>query len=297
MVFRASRHRNTLIDFRWNKTYRAPNGVKGGYRDMTGADGEDLILLVPVGTLVHDAETDDLLADLAEEGAEWRLDGGKGGRGNHWFATPTHRTPNHAQPGIPGTEMRVRLELRLLADVGLLGFPNAGKSTLISRISAARPKIADYPFTTLVPNLGVVDMGEGHSFVVADLPGLIEGAADGAGLGHRFLRHLDRCRVLVHLVAADDEGDPVERMRIIEDELEAYDPELASRTRVVALSKIDLLQPDEVEERLAAFRAEGIDALALSAVSGVGVPQLLHIVWGHLASSLVTSVDPPSDDS
>ncbi|MCA9494970.1 MAG: 50S ribosome-binding GTPase, partial [Myxococcales bacterium] len=150
---------------------------------------------------------------------------------------------------------------------------------------------------SLVPNLGVVDMGEGHSFVVADLPGLIEGAADGAGLGHRFLRHLDRCRVLVHLVAADDEGEPVERMRIIEDELAAYDPELASRTRVVALSKIDLLQPDEIEERLAAFRAEGIDALALSAVSGAGVPQLLRIVWDHLASSLVTSVDPPADDS
>ena len=297
VVFRASRHRNTLIDFRFNKVYRAPDGVRGGYRDMTGADGDDLVLLVPLGTLVHDAETDELLADLAEEGAEWRLAGGKGGRGNHWFATPTHRTPNQAQPGIPGTEMRVRLELRLLADVGLLGFPNAGKSTLISRISAARPKIADYPFTTLVPNLGVVDMGEGHSFVVADLPGLIEGAADGAGLGHRFLRHLDRCRVLVHLVAADDEGDPLERMRIIEDELEQYDPELATRTRIVVLSKIDLLSPEEIEERLATFRAEGIDALALSAVSGAGVKPLLQVVWSHLASPLVNALDPLSDDS
>jgi GTP-binding protein len=283
VVFRATTHRNTLIDFRFNKTYRAADGGKGQRKDMTGADGEDLVLLVPIGTLIHDADTEALIADLAEDGAEWQLTGGRGGKGNHFFATPTHRTPTTAQDGIPGTELRVRLELRLLADVGLLGFPNAGKSTLISRISAARPKIADYPFTTLVPHLGVVDMGQGRSFVVADLPGLIEGAAEGAGLGHRFLKHLDRCRVLLHLVSVDGEGDPLERKRIIDAELAAYDEELAKRPQVVVVSKIDAATPEEVEATVTRFRTEGIDALALSAVSGAGIPGLLELLWRWVA--------------
>jgi GTPase len=307
IVFRATVHRNTLIDFRFNKTYRADDGGKGDRRDMTGRGGEPLVLLVPIGTLIHrtadihrtpdeeDAE-DELLADLAADGAEWELPGGRGGKGNHFFATPTHRTPDHAQPGEPGVEMRVRLELKLLADVGLLGFPNAGKSTLISRISAARPKVADYPFTTLVPHLGVVDVGEGRSFVVADLPGLFEGAADGAGLGHRFLRHLERCKVLLHLVAADgSDGEEatvehlLARKRTIDAELQAYDPDLAARPQVVLLSKIDLLSDEAVAELVAGFRAAGLTAVRpISAVSGRGIQDLIHHVWGFLASSLVT---------
>jgi GTP-binding protein len=279
VVFRASTSRNTLIDFRFNKTYRGADGRPGAKKDMTGADGADLVLDVPVGTLIHDADQEVLLADLAAEGDEWRVGGGRGGKGNHFFATPTHRTPDQSQPGEPGTELRVRLELRLLADIGLLGFPNAGKSTLISRISAARPKIADYPFTTLVPQLGVVDLGQGRSFVVADLPGLIEGAAEGAGLGHRFLRHLDRCRLLLHLVAVDGEGDPLERKRIIDAELEAYDPELARRPQLVVVSKIDAAAPGEVDDTLARLRAAGHDAVAISAVSGAGIPALLETLW------------------
>jgi GTP-binding protein len=297
VVFRSTLSRNTLVDIRFNKVYRGGDGKPGGAKDMTGRTGDDLVLLVPVGTVIHDAETDEVLADLAREGDEWRLEGGRGGRGNHFFVSPTHQTPMHAQEGEPGVELRVRLELRLLADVGLLGFPNAGKSTLISRISAARPKIADYPFTTLVPNLGVVAMGEGRSFVVADLPGLIEGAAEGAGLGLRFLKHLERCRVLLHLVAADAELDPVTAVETINGELEAYDPELAGREQIVVLSKIDVLTPEEREEKLTALRDRGYEAHPISAVSGEGLKMLLERVWSRLASSLVTPVEGPDDRS
>jgi GTP-binding protein len=292
IVFRASASRNTLVDFRFNKVYRAPDGKAGAKKKMSGPSGEDLVLLVPIGTIIHDATTDEVLADLTTADAEWRLEGGRGGRGNQWFATATHQTPIHAQPGEEGVEMLVRLELKLIADVGLVGFPNAGKSTLISRISAARPKIADYPFTTLVPNLGVVDLGEGRSFVVADLPGLIEGAADGAGLGHRFLRHLGRCRVLVHLVAGDVEEDPVERVRVIERELEAYDPELAERPRITILSKVDVLEPEAEAAMLARLREAGIEAEPLSAVSGKGLRSLLERVW-RLQSNSVKPVESP----
>jgi GTPase len=296
LVMRATTSRNTLVDIRFNKVYRGGDGGKGGANGMTGRGGDDYILLVPVGTVIHDVETEEVVADLAREGDEWRLDGGRGGRGNTHFATASHQTPLFAEEGKPGTEMRVRLELRLLADVGLLGFPNAGKSTFISRISAARPKIADYPFTTLVPNLGVVWMGEGRSFVVADLPGLIEGAAEGAGLGTRFLKHLDRCNVLVHLVSADQEGDLLEAVQAIEAELEAYDPELVERDRILCLSKIDLLQDDEVEERIEALRAAGYDAFAFSAVSGKGLQAVLERIWSLLQSSFVTPVESDEDD-
>jgi len=289
--FRATSSRNTLVDFRFNKVYRGEDGKNGGFRDMTGHAGEDVWLWVPIGTVIYDDETDELLADLAHEGDEWKLEGGRGGRGNHFFQTSTHRTPMHAQEGEPGVQIKVRLELRLLADVGLLGFPNAGKSTLISRISAARPKIADYPFTTLVPNLGVVSMGEGRSFVVADLPGLIEGAAEGAGLGHRFLRHLDRCQVLVHLVAGDTEDDPVEAVEAINRELEAYDPELAEKEQIVVLSKTDAMTPEDREEKLERLREAGYAPLAISAVSGDGIKPLLEQLWKRVGSSSVTSVE------
>jgi GTP-binding protein len=298
VVFRSTFSRNTLVDFRFNKVYRGGDGKPGGARDMTGHNGDDTILLVPVGTAIHDAETGELLADLMREGDEWRLAGGRGGKGNHFFATATHRTPTHAQEGEPGIEMRVRLELKLLADVGLLGLPNAGKSTLISRISAARPKIADYPFTTLIPNLGVVSLGEGRSFVVADLPGLIEGAAEGAGLGHRFLRHLDRCSVLVHLIAADAEQDVVEAMNVIRGELEAYDPDLARKEQIVVLSKIDVLSEEERAAMLAKLQAAGVETpLALSAVSGEGLKALLERLWHHLQSSFVTPVEDAEERS
>jgi GTP-binding protein len=281
VIFRATGERNTLVDFRFNKTYRAEAGHKGDRRNMTGKGGADLELLVPVGTIVRDDATGELLADLATEGATWSVPGGRGGKGNSHFATSTHRTPRFAQEGEPGVEMRVHLELRLLADVGLVGLPNAGKSTLLSVISAARPKIAPYPFTTLVPNLGVVDLGEGRSFVVADVPGLIEGAADGAGLGHRFLRHLERCRVLVHLVAADGEEPPVERVAILERELLAYDPELAARERVLVLTKVDLLDDDGRKAALAALARLFPDPLAISAVTGEGVRTLVETVWAR----------------
>lgn len=296
LVFRATTSRNTLVDIRFNKVYRGGEGRPGGANGMTGRSGEDFVLLVPVGTVIYDVETEEILADLGAEHDEWRLEGGRGGRGNIHFATATHQTPLFAEEGAPGVDLRVRLELRLLADVGLLGFPNAGKSTLISRISAARPKIADYPFTTLVPNLGVVSMGEGRSFVVADLPGLIEGAAEGAGLGHRFLKHLERCRVLVHLVAADTEGDLVEAVQAIEAELEAYDPELVGREQVLVVSKIDVVPADELEAKLAPLRAAGYAPFAVSSVSGHGLKPLLEHVWRLLRSSLVTPVEGEDPD-
>ena len=212
VVFRSTFSRNTLVDIRFNKVYRGENGRPGGQRDMTGRHGEDLILLVPVGTVVHDAVTEEILADLAREGDEWRVEGGRGGRGNHFFVTPPTRprcTRRKASRGSSAGPARAAAAGRR----GAPRVPERGQVDPDRRISAARPKIADYPFTTLVPNLGVVSMGEGRSFVVADLPGLIEGAAEGAGLGLRFLRHLERCRVLLHLVAADAELDPVPRSR------------------------------------------------------------------------------------
>ena len=287
LIFQATSARNTLVDFRFNKVYRASDGQKGGKRNMTGRSGEDLVLSVPVGTVISDDATGDRLADLAEDGASWQLAGGRGGKGNTHFATATHRTPRFAQEGEEGTEVKVRLELRLLADVGLLGFPNAGKSTLISRISAARPKIADYPFTTLAPNLGVVDVGEGRSFVVADIPGLIEGASEGAGLGHKFLRHLTRCRLILHLVAVDphEEATPAERVHTLRNELQAYSPELAERVEFVLLTKCDLLSESEVEEEIRHLRQAGIAAAPISSVSGQGLAALKHELWRHLQSS------------
>ena len=284
VVFRASSSRNTLVDFRFNKVYRATAGRPGGRRQMTGRSGEDEVLLVPVGTVVIEEGTGTVLADLSADEAEWRLPGGRGGRGNRAFASATHRTPLHAEDGAPGTELRVRLELKLLADVGLCGLPNAGKSTLISRLSAARPKIADYPFTTLAPNLGVVFIGEGQSFVVADLPGLIEGAAQGAGLGHRFLRHLDRCKILVHVVSADVEGPIGDAVAAIRSELDAYDPALSAREQIVALSKVDLVDKPTAEALAAELGRSGHPVICVSAVRGDGVAELTAALWERLGA-------------
>ncbi len=277
LILRASSRKNTLVDLRRNKRYAARNGQPGRNRNMTGARGQSLLLEVPVGTMVYDADTDELLADLAEEGAEWRLPGGEGGLGNPHFKSSTHRTPRIATSGKPGIERRVRLELKLLADVGLLGFPNAGKSTFLAAISAARPRVADYPFTTLVPSLGVVKLGWDRSFVVADIPGLIEGASEGVGLGHRFLRHVERCRVYVHLVAADAEEGAVERYRALNRELEAYAAGLAERPQVVVLSKVDLL--DDPEAAVRAFsEAIGRPVHPLSAPCRVGIDALVQTI-------------------
>lgn len=304
IVIEASSARNTLVDFRYKRIWRAKDGQAGMKNKMYGAAAPDLVLKVPVGTVVYDAETDERIIDLDQEGASWVLSGGRGGRGNPWFATSTRQTPTFAEPGKPGAERMLRLELKLLADVGLLGFPNAGKSTLVSRISAARPKIADYPFTTLAPQLGVVSLAPGDSFVVADIPGLIEGAAEGRGLGHQFLRHVERCRLYLHLVSPDQpEGDPVECLRILEAEIEAYDPELLDRPRMIVLSKCDLLSDDERERWLSELAAaSGCPVFPLSAVSGFGKQELLWAIWSELqalkaaAAEEHASLDPFGTD-
>ncbi|HSH71298.1 MAG TPA: GTPase ObgE [Deferrisomatales bacterium] len=282
----------TLLDFRHRKTMRAENGQRGQGSDKTGRRGQDLRLRLPVGTLVFDAAEGEILADLVEPGVETvLLPGGQGGRGNARFATSTNRAPRHAQPGMPGEERRLRLELKLMADVGLLGFPNAGKSTLISRISAARPKIADYPFTTLVPNLGVVSWGEERSYVVADIPGLIEGASEGAGLGIQFLRHVERTRLLLHLVDPSDERDPLDKYRVLRRELAAFDPDVAARPERVVLTKMDVT---EVRERLpeleARFAAEGVEVWPISAITGEGLDRVRYET-GQLVARLRKGAD------
>jgi GTP-binding protein len=296
VVFEATRQRNTLVDYRFNKTYRAQNGERGGSQQSTGKSGDDLVLWVPVGTLIRDDETREVLADLDTEGARFEVPGGRGGAGNAAFKTSTRQTPTFAKLGQPGAQMRVHLELKLLADVGLLGFPNAGKSTLISRISAARPRIADHPFTTLVPNLGVVSIDVGESFVVADIPGLIEGAAEGRGLGHQFLRHVERCGVLLHLVPPDaPEGDPATLYRTLREELAAYDETLPERPELVALTKVDLLD-DATRDRLLGelAAAAGGEVMAISSATGHGLRALV----GKLAVALAAArEDAPVDGS
>lgn len=295
LIFEATRQRNTLVDFRWNKVYKAEDGARGGKQRMTGRSGQDLVLWVPVGTQLRDLDTGDLVADLSTEGDRYVIEGGRGGRGNATFKSSTNRTPRQAQPGLPGTEASFLLELKLLADIGLLGFPNAGKSTLISRISAAKPKVASYPFTTLVPNLGVVRLSAGSSFVVADIPGLIEGAAEGAGLGHQFLKHVERCAGYLHLVSVEELDDtaPLERFRSLNAELRAYDQALLDRPQVVVLTKTDLLDPAEVETRRAAMQeAIGTRVYAISSVAGDGLGEVVGAAW-----NLVRAARPgPTED-
>jgi GTP-binding protein len=291
---------STLLDFRYRKEYRAPSGENGSNKDKYGRGGEDLVLRVPPGTEVHDEATGERIADLHADGERFVLaKGGKGGRGNIHFATPTDRAPRRAEPGLSGEERAVRLDLKLLADVGLLGFPNVGKSSLIARISAARPKIADYPFTTLVPNLGMVRLSGDRSFVVADIPGLIEGAHEGAGLGARFLRHVERTRVLVHLLDAtagmgnvgtseassSSNRTPLRDLDAINRELELFDPALAERPQIVVLNKTDLPDVEAARRRLAAaFARRKIRLHAISAATGEGVPALLEEIWKTLVA-------------
>jgi GTP-binding protein len=273
---------NTLLHLRYNPEHTAERGRHGEGSNRAGRDGADTVVKVPVGTQVLDAATGDLLYDFTRSGERWlAARGGRGGFGNSHFTTSTNRAPRYHQEGSPGEERELQLELKLLADVGLVGFPNAGKSTLISTISAARPKIADYPFTTLEPHLGVVDLGEFRTFVVADIPGLIEGAHKGAGLGDRFLRHVERTKLLLHLVDVSSASgrDAVADYETINRELEAYDPELAARPQIVVATKLDALdEPERLDSLRARAQADGRDFYAISSATNEGVRELVNAV-------------------
>lgn len=288
IIFEVDDGLNTLSDFRQVRKYAAQDGEQGGKKRCHGKNGSDLIVKVPEGTVIKEFESGKVIADMSGENRrETILRGGRGGQGNMHYATPTMQAPKYAQPGQSGQELWVQLELKVIADVGLVGFPNVGKSTLLSRVSNARPKIANYHFTTLNPHLGVVDIDGGKGFVMADIPGLIEGASEGVGLGHDFLRHIERTRVLVHVVdAASTEGrDPIEDIRAINKELEAYNPELLKRPQIIAANKTDVIfseDEDPVLKLKAEFEPQGIRVYPISAVSGQGVKELLYAVYDLL---------------
>lgn len=286
VIFRADDNLSTLLDFRYKKKYAAPNGENGMGKRMKGKDGADLVIRVPRGTLLRDQKTGQIIKDLSDDEPFVAAKGGNGGWGNTHFATPTRQAPRFAKPGLPGQELDIVLELKLLADVGLVGFPNVGKSTLLSMVSAARPKIANYHFTTLIPNLGVVRVAEEQSFVMADIPGIIEGASEGAGLGHDFLRHIDRCRLLLHLVdAAGSEGrDPIADIEAINKELAGYSEFLAARPQILVANKTDLLGDNrEPVEKLRAYAQEHDWLFAeISAATNTGVRDLVNLTWQEL---------------
>ncbi len=306
VIFIASTHLNSLATFQRNKHYRAGNGVHGTVQKMTGANGEGLRLEAPVGTIIRNAETGDMLADLTQPGQEVViLAGGRGGRGNIHYATSRRQAPRIAERGEPGEEMWLALEMKLIADVGIVGVPNAGKSTLLSVVSAARPKIADYPFTTLQPNLGVVTIDEYKTLVLADIPGLIEGASEGVGLGHDFLRHIERTRVLIHLLDGSS-ADALAQWNMINEELALYNPELAAKPQLVVLNKIDL--PDAKERGpmiRAAVEKAGYPFMTISAVTGEGVKAMLYEIKRMVdatpasrpsAAAEPIIIRPPADD-
>jgi GTP-binding protein len=292
VFLRAAQGINTLVDFRIQRTFKGKNGEPGGGNDCTGASGPDLFVTVPVGTTVVDTETGEQLGDLKEAGDTIKVaQGGKGGFGNQRFKSSTNRAPRQFGPGLPGEKRTLSLEMKVIADVGLLGMPNAGKSTLIRAVSAAKPRVADYPFTTLYPNLGVVDCGQHRSFVMADIPGLIEGAAEGAGLGHRFLKHLQRTRVLLHLIdiaPLDPDVDPVKEARAIISELKKYNKELAKKPRWLVLNKSDLL-PEKEAEALAADIARRLrhrgPKFLISGATGKGTKELCDAVMRLIEES------------
>ena len=283
VVMESSERHNTLVHFRFNPEHKAERGRHGEGSNCTGRDGESLVLKVPVGTALYDGETGELVHDFAHPDERIVIArGGRGGRGNQHFATPTHQAPREHETGRPGEERNYRLELKLLADVGLVGYPNVGKSTLISRLSAARPKIADYPFTTLEPNLGVVTVGEApheESFVVADIPGLIEGASEGAGLGMQFLRHIERTRVLVHLVDVSDGSgreSPLDDFKVIQGELKQFGHGLDAKPMIVVASKMDVANPEKLKKLQAMAKRRKLEFYAISAVTGQGVDALKY---------------------
>ncbi|MEX2425568.1 MAG: GTPase ObgE, partial [Thermomicrobiaceae bacterium] len=285
IYFRVDAQANTLIDFRYQQHFRAEPGTNGARQKKHGKTGDDMFIDVPPGTVIYDDETGEPLADLLEHGDLYlAARGGHGGKGNTRFKTSTRQAPRISENGEPGHETWVRLELKVIADVGLIGFPNAGKSTILSAASAARPKVADYPFTTLEPSLGVVDIGgaRGNSFVMADIPGLIEGAAEGVGLGHEFLRHIERCRLLLHVIDGSgglEERDPVADFHNINRELAEYSASLSERPQIVAVNKMDLLETQENLERIqAAVDEVGFQLFPISAVTGQGVDKLMQAV-------------------
>ena len=286
---------NTLVDFRHIRKYKAQDGETGKKKNCRGKDGEDIIIKVPAGTVIKEAESNKVIADMSGDNMrQVLLKGGRGGNGNQHYATSTMQAPKYAQPGQPARELELLLELKVIADVGLVGFPNVGKSTLLSRVTNARPKIANYHFTTLNPNLGVVDMPDAKGFVIADIPGLIEGASEGVGLGHEFLRHIERTKFLIHIVdAASTEGrDPIEDIYAIDRELKKYNTDLASRPQIIAANKIDAISYQEVDpvSRLKAeFEPKGVRVFPISAVSGQGVTEMLY----YVSSALDTMEDVP----
>ncbi|MDO4229102.1 MAG: GTPase ObgE [Capnocytophaga sp.] len=288
VIVRGNKNLWTLIHFKFQKHFRAGHGEGGGASRSTGADGQDVYLEVPLGTIVKDAITEEILFEITEDKQEIiALRGGKGGLGNWHFRTSTNQTPRYAQPGIPGEERELLLELKVLADVGFVGFPNAGKSTLLSVITSAKPKIGDYPFTTLKPNLGIVEHRDFQSFVVADIPGIIEGAAEGKGLGHYFLRHIERNSTLLFLIPADSK-DIIEEYHILLNELKEYNPELLDKDRLIAISKSDMLDNELTEaiEREIKPALKGIPFLFISSVSGKGIQKLKDTLWQMINKEL-----------
>lgn len=288
VIFQVDEGLNTLTDFRHIRKYRAMDGEPGGKRNCRGKDGEDIIIKVPAGTVIKEESSGKVITDMSGDNTRVvLLKGGKGGNGNQHYATSTMQVPKYAQPGQPAQELNLLLELKVIADVGLVGFPNVGKSTFLSRVSNARPKIANYHFTTLNPNLGVVDVEGAKGFVIADIPGLIEGASEGIGLGHEFLRHIERTKVIIHIVdAAGSEGrDPIEDIYAINKELNAYNAEIANRPQVIAANKMDMIyegEDDIVQKLKAEFEPQGIEVFPISAVSGKGIRELLYKVEGML---------------
>ena len=284
VIFEVESGLNTLVDYRMKRKFIAQDGEQGGKKKCHGKDGQSIVLKVPEGTVIKEAESGKVIADMSGDNKrQIILKGGKGGLGNQHFATATMQIPKYAQPGQPSQELEVLLELKVIADVGLVGFPNVGKSTLLSRVTNANPKIANYHFTTLNPNLGVVDLGENEGFVMADIPGLIEGASEGIGLGHEFLRHIERTKMMIHVVdAASSEGrDPIDDIYKINAELKAYNEEIATRPQVIAANKTDLIyseDEDPVEKIRAEFEPQGIKVFAISGVSGDGIKELLYYV-------------------
>ena len=303
VILEADPNITTLLDLRYQREYKAPRGQNGMGKQCTGRDGEERVVRVPCGTMVQITGEDDLLEDLVEPGQRLvAAKGGRGGRGNMRFTSSTNQAPTRADSGEPGQERELTLQLKLLADVGLVGLPNAGKSSLISRISAARPRIADYPFTTLIPQLGVVGLSGERSFVVADIPGLIEGASQGAGLGHRFLRHVERTRVLVFMVddrhaLIGEPGSPAGDLAVLRAELEAHHPDLATRPAVVALNKIDLLPSERVSDLLDTLPGGAPRCLPVSAATGQGIPELLEAVWRCMKRKRKVSKSNPKRDA
>lgn len=287
VIFEVDEGLNTLTDYRHKRKYAAQDGQEGGKRNCHGKNGQNIILKVPEGTVIKDAESGRVIADMsAKNRRQVVLKGGRGGIGNQHFATATMQVPKYAKPGQPAQELEVLLELKVIADVGLVGFPNVGKSTLLSRVTNARPKIANYHFTTLNPNLGVVDLEDAKGFVIADIPGLIEGASEGVGLGHEFLRHIERTKLILHVVdAASTEGrDPIGDIYAINKELEAYNAEIAARPQIIAANKVDMIyaEEDPVERIKAEFEPKGIPVYPISAISGQGLRELLYDINNRL---------------